>query len=285
MKRLFVFFISIIMSIPYVAYGTDGEREGWLLTPDVCKGWHCYKEELLPSSPEKKLKEQGKHFDGEVDWAAVWTIPPTELKTLINDAMSYAQEAPRDQNRMRTYMSLQFVAMSRAQEFQRTWNEVLLNYPVLDTTTQRAPTTLGSRLEAVADRDFEARAIEGMRNNMGILFFYAPTCAYCERQTQILDSFIQKWDWKNIEAINIVEHPEVIEQFGVQSVPDLWVVGNVHGELKRRRLKAGLAEFAHIEGGLASAWNLWFGSGEVYERPKMTHTTESFKQFIERVGQ
>jgi conjugal transfer pilus assembly protein TraF len=225
-----------------------------------------------------------RSFTGKVDWDAVWIMHPDDMRELINQALAFAQENPQDEERMVTYLKLQSVAMHRAKNFQEAWASALLKYPVLDTTVQRAPTLAATTAEVVAEREEREVAIQAMRENMGILFFYSPTCRYCSQQKEILENFVQKWGWQNITAINVLSSPEAARQYGVQSVPDLWVAGNIRGETVQRRLKSGLVEFHDLERGLLKAWTLW-NDGRNYERPEMIHQLQSFEDFLQPVEQ
>lgn len=145
---------------------------------------------------------------------------------------------------------------------------------------QRAPTLAATTAEVVAEREDRESAIQAMRDNMGILFFYSPTCRYCRQQKEILANFTEKWGWKNITAINVLSSPEAARQYGVQSVPDIWVAGNVKGETVQSRLKSGLVEFHDLERGLVKAWTLWNEGGN-YERPAMVHQIQTFEDFLQ----
>ena len=253
--------------------------------PNVCRGWFCYEDPALAKDPEGMsgiLMEQPERrfFTGEVDWDAVWTMHPDDMRELINQALAFAQEKPQDEQRMVTYLKLQGVAMHRAKNFQEAWSSALLKYPVLDTTVQRAPSLAATTAEIVAEREDREHAIGAMRENMGILYFYSPTCRYCNQQKEILESFIQKWGWKNLIAINVLSSPDAARQYGVQSVPDIWIAGNFSGETVQRRLKSGLVEFHDLERGLLKAWTLW-NDGSNYERPAMIHQLQTFENFLQ----
>ena len=260
---------------PQASYFTD---------PNVCsKGWYCYEPHAQEKIEDSPLKS-GVHssqviFNGKIDWDAVWTVPPEELRELINQALSFAQQAPHDEERMLNYLKLQGVAMRRAKQFQESWSAAILKYPVLDTTVARSPTLAGTTAEIVAEREDRSQAIASMREDMGILYFYSPTCRYCQQQTGILASFIEKWGWEKIQAINILEAPQAMQHYGVQAVPDIWVVGNVGGETRQRRLKTGLTEHSDLERGLLQAWSIW-NRGTAYERPEMAQHLESFEHFL-----
>lgn len=257
--------------------------------PNVCRGWFCYEDPAPAGEPEPIQGEQPpvlvkRAYFGEVDWDAVWTMHPDDMRELINQALAFAQEKPRDERRMLTYLKLQGVAMQRAKNFQEAWASALVKYPVLDTTVQRAPTLAATTAEVVAEREDREVAISAMRENMGILYFYSPTCRYCAQQKNILAAFIEKWGWKNITAVNVISSPEAARQYGVQSVPDIWVAGNVGGETIQRRLKSGLVEFHDLERGLLKAWTLWNGGGN-YERPAMIHQLQTFEEFLREGNQ
>ena len=281
--RLVCAFIIISLStfMPFLASAneTSSRNPNFFDTPDTCNGLFCYKDFKEPDSLQNNKDSQASIFTGTIDWEKVWTIPPEELKTLINETLSWAQQAPDDENRMLTYLSLQGVAMRRAKTFQEAWSAAILKYPILDEVVQRSPTTAATNLEIIAEREDRRKAISQMRDQMGLIFFFSPACAYCEKEKAIISSFIDKWDWKNLTAINIHEHPDLAAEYGVQVVPDIWVVGNTDQGIRQTRLKAGLAEHADIERGLLSAWNQWFGKN-AYERPEMVENLVPFKEFL-----
>lgn len=268
-----------------VAFGASSlperhENIAYYTDPDVCRGWFCYEDPLpLPEPEQPGAVPKRPAFTGRVNWDAVWTMHPDDMREMINQALAYAQERPQDEERMVTYLKLQHVAMQRAKNFQEAWASAILKYPLLDTTVQRAPTLAATTAEVVAEREDRARAIEDMRQSMGIIYFYSPTCRYCEQQRTILANFVEKWGWKNITAINILEAPDAVREYGVQAVPDIWLAGNFNGETVQRRLKSGLVEFSDLERGLLKAWSLWT-QDKHYERPLMVHQVQEFEDFL-----
>lgn len=270
------------------------DSKGYLFDPNVCRGWYCYEkppvaleqERLAPMTRPQLVAPEGlqhtkKSFTGEVDWQAVWSIPAKELSSMIDDAQSWAEQKPAEQERMLTYLKLQGVAMRRAKRFQESWSEALLKYPLLDETTQRSPTLLGSRIDAVSERKDRERVIGEMRGTMGLVYFYSTTCTYCQKQGPILQAFLEKWKWENFVAINIADNPTAVEQYGIQSVPDLWVVGNVKNKVEQRRIKSGLVDMATLERGLLNAWSMWF-EGKPYDSPATVQNLEGFEDFVKK---
>lgn len=274
--------LSIFAAVSALAGVPPKETSPFYREMNPCKGWFCY--ETAPEPEADKAEPVGDLpvkaiFTGAVDWDAAWTMPPADLKELINKALSFAQENPRDESRMLTYMQLQGLAMRRAKVFQEAWAETLQKYPVLDSTVQRAPTLMGTNAEVAAEREDRSLAISSMREQMGIIYFFSPTCRYCQQQSTVLSSFAAKWNWTHITAVNILESPEIAAKYGVQAVPDLWVAGNIRGETLQRRLRAGLVEHADLERGLLKAWSVWNGGG-AYERPEMSQQLQGFDEFL-----
>lgn len=239
----------------------------------VCRGWYCYESDAAPDS------EEGP----KIDWVAVWTMKPDNLRTLINETLSFAQENPTDEKRMLDYIKLQNIAMRRAKVFQEAWGDILLKYPILDTTIQRSPTQAGTTAAVMAEREDRAVAIQDLREKMGLIYFYSPSCRYCQEQWTILQSFAEKWSWENISAVNVDDRPDLVSEYGIQTVPDLWVAGNYQGETNQRRLRSGLAQHGDIERGLLNAWSLW-SSGSRYEQPQMANPLVPFEEFV-RAGE
>lgn len=270
----FALFCTALLCRPALATPLPEEDPGFYADPKVCRGWYCYESYSEPVESPEGLPQLLI-----VDWNAVWTMEPEKLRELINKAMSHAQVDPSDEDRMLTYMKLQGVAMRRAKHFQEAWGEVLLKYPVLDTTVSRLPTQAGTTAEVIAEREDRAAAIGQLKDTMGLVYFYSPTCRYCRQQHGIVESFARKWGWKNVTAVNIDQNPTVIGQYGIQSVPDIWVVGQFNGELVQRRLRSGLAEHAEIERGILSAFRIWSGEGR-YERPEMARQITTFDDLL-----
>lgn len=280
---------ACFLSVPDAVFASVEPAEkrrapSYYTDPNVCRGWFCYEDPVIPPVSEPEQNESAevpahKLFTGQVDWDGVWTMHPDDMRELINQALAHAQEKPQDEERMLTYLKLQGVAMQRAKNFQEAWAAAILRYPVLDTTVQRAPTSAATTAEVIAEREDRESAIESMRDSMGILYFYSPACRYCEQQSAILAGFVEKWGWKNITAINVLTSPETARNYGVQSVPDIWIAGNIDGAIVQRRLKSGLVEFHDLERGLLKAWTLW-NQGEKYERPMMIHQVQTFEDFL-----
>jgi Thiol-disulfide isomerase and thioredoxins len=247
-----------------------GSKEGYFFYKDPTE------EEKVEEKKEKKPKKlpfsEGS-FNGTIPWNRVKDMHPTELRVLLDDVKNYAIQKPTEE-RLLAYMTLQTMAMEKATAFQETWGEVLQQNPILNENAKRPASGFVTNMLVVEERDELAKAVEHMKEEMGIVFFYTDNCPYCDKQKEILQNFGERREWVNIVGVNITQEPEIGKEFKVQLVPDMWVVGNVDGEIKKRRLSAGLSSQKQIEKGVLNAYSRWF-------KGKNNYLPKAFKPLIE----
>ena len=61
------------------------------------------------------------------------------------------------------------------------------------------------------------------RDDFGLLFFYSPTCEYCEEQEQIMRYFEDRYGWE-IKRIDFTQESTLADMFGVTIVPTILLV-------------------------------------------------------------
>ena len=166
---LLLLYLSIAMPVFGSNDATPSRNPNFYDDPNTCIGWFCYEDPLDYPRETNQEKPSATIFNGDIDWDQVWTLPPEDLKRLINDTLSWAQQSPEDEKRMLTYLSLQGVAMRRAKAFQEAWSAAILKYPVLDEGVQRSPTTAATNLEIIAERHDREKIISQMREHMGLI--------------------------------------------------------------------------------------------------------------------
>ena len=60
-----------------------------------------------------------------------------------------------------------------------------------------------------------------------VIDFWAPWCVPCRRIKPVLDQLAQEYDGRvNFQAINVNEHPELMREMKVFSIPTLMVIDN-----------------------------------------------------------
>jgi len=226
------------------------------------------KEEEKPEVAKKENKPEEYPTDIKIPWDRVWTMHPKEFQKLIDEVQDLAVMDPSNKQRVKELYALQAIASIRAKRFQEAVEEVRQEMPGLDMSTRRSPTLVASMAEAKQRMDLRSEIVPFMRDNMGLIFFHSPTCAYCQKQKYILEGFAKKWGWQRLQMVDVTADSDTAARFGVQIVPDIWVVGKVGDEIKERRIKAGLSTLADLEQGLMKAYYDWF-EGKNYERPDM----------------
>jgi conjugal transfer pilus assembly protein TraF len=254
------------------------------------EGYFFYKDELplpvmepKPQEPDEttvaeKKDDEKKEFDGEIPWDELYAMHPDKFQALLDETLKWSLMEPTKE-RVQKYMTMQYVAMDRAEKFQQVWMDILNVQPALDTTAQRAPTATGTKL-AVLEKAVDLKNyIHEMRENMGILMFSRSDCPYCAEQMTILQSFSDWWKWENIQVIDIEENSEVAAHYGVSIVPDLFIVGNVNDEILQKRLNVGITTRDVIEKGLLEAYSLWF-EGRRYAGDMVRQGQEAFESYF-----
>lgn len=300
-KRVFCFFIFLVLAFGLSTPGYsriqeeqffEGGREGWFWYEEFLKEQKekdkekpQVKTDVKTEKAEPELKpepvpEPERPFDGfvDIDWDAVWNLHPTEFQALIDETQNWAVQEPTVE-RVRIYVALQNVAKERAKKFQEAWGEALLQDPVL-AHAERHPSHLGTVAGSKKERALRQQIIPEMRENMGIVYFYSDNCSYCEQQKPIMEYFLDRWNWENVAAINVQQSPETVAEYNVQIVPDIWVVGNIDGEVKKRRLAAGFANLAEIEKGMLNAYFRWHHD-RPYEQPQVSERVMEFEDFLQ----
>ena len=281
---LSAFFAGLVISSDAYTSNFFKERDGQF--KGVEDGYFFYKDpaELPPEEDKlddtkKKIPFSEGDFDGTIDWKRVKDMHPTELRILLDDVKNFAIQNPTEE-RLLAYMTLQTMAMEKATAFQETWAEVLQQNPILNENAKRPAAAFVTNMLVVERRDELAKAVDHMREEMGLVFFYSNDCTYCDKQKEILQDFGTRREWANIVGVNISDDPDVGKEFNVQIVPDLWIVGNVDGEIKKRRLSAGLSSHTQIERGILNAYSRWFKGDKNY-LPKAFKPLIELDEFID----
>jgi thiol-disulfide isomerase/thioredoxin len=101
-------------------------------------------------------------------------------------------------------------------------------------------------------------AWEHITENIGILYFYKPTCPYCREQNGILEHLEEK-GWKNLVRVDVTQSPQTAADYGVTTVPSLWLIGNIDGEIHQAHISIGLLSEAELLRSIADVYRAWFG--------------------------
>jgi len=283
---IFIFCVSFELLRP--AYSWSRTKSFYEITGDTestahkTKGFYFY-QDADPEEEDKEVeptKKKNLYDPPDIPWANLMSIPPAEFRKLLDEQLDYALINPQNKKAVKDYMIIQAEAVRRAQAFQRTWAKVLIETPGLDPTALH-PTNRLAQIADINQRSTDREQILGeLRENMAILFFSRAGCPYCEQQRKILENFVKTWKWENLKEIDILEFPQVAQDYQVEIVPDLYVVGNVHGDIRRQRLHAGLTTGDQILKSLMDAYSNWF-KGTNYQLPQETQSDQMLFKSIQ----
>lgn len=280
------------------------------------EGWFWYKDELLdpetetekatePDSQAPKPEEQAKEperkpivigttlddgkpydpeFDGfKIDWAGVWEMHPAKFREMLQKTLDWAIWKPTPA-RVQRYYALQYVAKERALRFQEAFDYVRNQNPVMDPTAADSATMVGTNMNVLHKTKSKQDTLPKIRENMGLFFFYTPkNCLYCERQQPILEAFSKKWEWSNIMMVDVTNRQDLVKEYRLQVLPDLWAIGKMpDGEIKKTRIKAGLSTVGQMEDGIMNSWSM-FESGDIYRGQDMVKKLTTFEDIAKKM--
>lgn len=231
-------------------------------------------------APEKRPEPEVRKFSGHVPWDEVYSMHPDLFQELIEDTGKWAIQNPAENSRMDNYITLQYVALDRADRFEKAWKESLNRNPVLNVSAQRAPSRAATAIElSTRQNDFDGYVRE-MRETMGIIVFSKKGCPYCDKQRTIMRDLAEKWRWDNIIEMDIDEHPDAAAEYSVSIVPDIFLVANLpDGEITRRRLSTGLTSQNDLVRGLLDAYSIWF-KGRPYQPERQDSADRAYQEYF-----
>lgn len=194
--------------------------EGWF--------WYCDPAQALPEK-KKNPAEPSAPASAPAD-------PQAELQAYqkrLEDARAAAVMHPRDEGKVKRYMTLQLEATERSGLFADTWRRVLWGNPDLDTTVSHPVTTVGVALERDLKRAAQADAVRALGRTEGLFFFYQASCPYCAAQAPILLRFARAYGLQvkavSLDGSGLPEFPDAVpdnglaRQIGVSVTPAIFM--------------------------------------------------------------
>ena len=95
----------------------------------------------------------------------------------------------------------------------------------------------------VDELQFNEKVIEGSKEKLIIVDFWAPWCGPCKQLTPVLEKIIKKYSEKiNLIKINIDENQQIASQLRIQSIPavfafkDKQIVNAFQGALPEKQI-------------------------------------------------
>jgi conjugal transfer pilus assembly protein TraF len=194
---------------------------------DAKRGWFWYETvpapaeeqpaEARPGLPEVFIPDM-RHYTTE----HLWGMHPDQFKELLQAFQKKAIMEPSVEN-LRDYMTMQDIARRKAAEFAMVTNYTLQANPELDLNRDYPLATPGrSARTRLQQQEIQTR-LASARKDHALIYFYSPSCAYCQEQDGILRYFVDRHGWE-IKPVNIEEQPSLAARFNVQTTPSMLLI-------------------------------------------------------------
>lgn len=205
------------------------------------KGWHWYN--------DPKVSEDAEDQD-ESD-------PTTEMNAVhatVQRALNKAVLRPTKEN-VKNYIALQNEVSNHANQFNHTWQSVLLENPEMNYSILHPTNNLAKQVEYDQTHQREEKIIRNLAKSYQIYFFYRSTCPYCQRFAPIIKDFATTYGFNVLpittDGISLPEFPKsYVDQgesqiYNVTVEPTLFLVNSETN--KAIRISTGLATQSEIK--------------------------------------
>ena len=95
-----------------------------------------------------------------------------------------------------------------------------------------------SSVSRVVANDNVDNILKNYSQKAGLIIFVSPTCEFCKRQIPILNELKRKYGFDYV-TIDVSGKNEMIEKFGIETTPDIFLAINSNGT-KYQRIATGL---------------------------------------------
>jgi conjugal transfer pilus assembly protein TraF len=194
---------------------------------DAKRGWFWYETTPTPA-PEKPA-------DTAPGLAAVfipdmqnysteqlWKMHPDQFKALLQAFQKKAIMEPSVAN-LRDYMTMQDIARRKAAEFAMVTNYTLQASPEFDLNRDYPLATPGRTARTRLQQEEVQSRLAAAGKDHALLYFYSPSCAYCQEQDGILRYFVERHGWE-IKPIDIEAQPGLAARFNVRTTPSMLLI-------------------------------------------------------------
>lgn len=194
---------------------------------DAKRGWFWYEKQPEPP-PEQKPKETPGLPEVFIPNMAnytteqLWNMHPDQFRPLLEAFQKKAVMEPSVGN-LRDYMTMQDIARRKAAEFAMVTNYTIQTNPQMDLNRDYPVATPGRAARTRMQQSEVLGRLGVARQDHALVYFYSPTCSYCEEQDGILKYFVERYGWE-IKPVNVAEQPQVAARFNVQTTPSMILI-------------------------------------------------------------
>jgi len=224
---LFVSGVAVANESPTIA---DDQQSKKNYFEDRERGWYWY--EKQPEPVEKKEKEKP-----EVVTAPAQPVAPREILKQQGeqweDALATAILNPSLEN-YQAYLAMTSKIQKQSQEFATGFKQAIWVSPEYDYTLTRPVTTQAIVARNEQERAEQDKALAGMSQQNGLIFFFRGDCQYCHRFAPVLKKFAEHYGFTiipvSLDGGSLPEFPypkrnyDLGRKLNVDVVPALFMV-------------------------------------------------------------
>lgn len=186
------------------------------------RGWYSYEKEAVKEDKKEEPKESKQFQKPVVDWDAVWTMHPKEFSKLFDDLRAYALMYPTEENVVE-YYKMNSIYLDRAKMFQEASTMVAQTHPELSRENKFPASAVGQTEYRNQRKEEIDRTLKQNADRYALIYFYSPTCGYCEKQSPILQYFVEDTGW-SIKSVDITKEQNAALRFNIESTPSLVMI-------------------------------------------------------------
>ena len=198
---------------------------------DTKHGWFWY-EDPVPEETQREQPEDASKTPltaprnvslAQYSTEALWNMHPDDFQNLLNGLQKKAVQYPTEQHILE-YLSIQDIARRKALAYANAAQYVTQKRADLFNINQVYPTSSPGVAARVQLQQGEiAGTISAARSDHALLFFVAPGCGFCDKQSQILAYFVDKYGWQ-IKPVDISREPNAALRFNITTTPTLLLI-------------------------------------------------------------
>lgn len=196
---------------------------------DGKRGWFWYEKQpeppaeakpadkISPGLPEVFIPDMRDYTTEQL-----WNLHPDQFKALLEGFQKKAVMEPSVGN-LRDYMKMQDLARRKSAEFAMVTNYTIQANPDLDLNRDYPVSTPGKSARTRQQKSEVQTRLSSASQDHALLYFYSPSCGFCDEQSGILKYFVDRSGWE-VKPVNIEEQPEMAARFNIQTTPSLLLI-------------------------------------------------------------
>jgi hypothetical protein len=218
-------FISPLFAIPDEYYKSSKE------------GYYFYQKD----NEVNKTKPKMPHIPKDLT-----TLSSKEFEKLLEDVKGVAVMNPTKEN-VETYIKLQNFAMGRAQQFEKTWKDVILEEPELNIAVNNPNSTYSDIIISKEKEEKRKQFFKKHNDKLALVAFVANVNDERGRMTQEIVKSIKKDYGLTYAMVETDSNQALAISKGVKNLPDIFLVyKNSDGEGVWTRIGTGLIVKAEL---------------------------------------